>query len=120
TIALRGPKLVGFNTDSAGFSRAVREEFSVDLKDLRVLVAGAGGVARAIAFECGKHGCERLVIANRDRSRADLLVKQLQRFFTRALARSKSGSSRRRRFRLCGPPCIKRSPRPITANNQQH
>ena len=82
TIAIRDRKLVGFNTDGYGFSRAVREAFSVDLKDLRVFVLGAGGVARAIAFECAKQNCERLVIANRDKSRADLLAKQLQTFFT--------------------------------------
>jgi len=81
TIVVRSQKLIGFNTDGVGFSRAVREEFSVDLKDLRVLIIGAGGVARAIAFECGKQGCERLVIANRTKERAAKLTKQLQKFF---------------------------------------
>ena len=57
--------LLGFNTDGRGFSRAIREEFSVDLRDLRVLVLGAGGAARAIAMQCAKENCERLVIANR-------------------------------------------------------
>ena len=81
TVAIRDEKLIGFNTDGAGFARAIREDFSVDLKDLRVLIIGAGGVARAIAFECGKEGCERLVIANRTTDRAANLVKQLQKFF---------------------------------------
>jgi shikimate dehydrogenase len=39
-------KLHAFNTDGRGFSRAVREEFSIDLRDMRVLVLGAGGAAR--------------------------------------------------------------------------
>ena len=81
TIAIRDQRLIGFNTDGIGFARAIREEFSVDLKDLRILVLGAGGVARAIAFECGKQGCERLVIANRNRDRGAELVKALQNFF---------------------------------------
>jgi len=81
TIVVRGQKLIGFNTDGIGFARAIREEFSVDLKDLRILLVGAGGVARAIAFECGKQGCERLVIANRTADRAADLVQQLQKFF---------------------------------------
>lgn len=81
TIVVRDRKLLGFNTDGIGFARAIRGEFSVDLRDLRVLVLGAGGAARAIAFECARQDCERLVIANRTRARADQLVQGLQPFF---------------------------------------
>jgi shikimate dehydrogenase len=35
TIAVRDGKLIGFNTDGVGFTRAIRNEFSVDLRDLR-------------------------------------------------------------------------------------
>ncbi|HEY4281703.1 MAG TPA: shikimate dehydrogenase [Chthoniobacterales bacterium] len=82
TIAIRDQKLIGFNTDGIGFSHAIRDEFSVDLRDLRVLVLGAGGAARAIAFECARQGCERLVIANRTRAKAEGLVQTFQSFFT--------------------------------------
>src|SRR2546423_5784749 len=81
TIKVDGSRLLGFNTDGAGFSRAVREEFSVDLRDLRVLLLGAGGGARAIALQCAKENCERLVIANRDRQKADRLADSLRGFF---------------------------------------
>jgi shikimate dehydrogenase len=81
TIALRDEKLIGFNTDGHGFARAVRDEFSVDLRDLRVLVVGAGGAARAIAFECARQNCERLVIANRTREKADDVAHRLTPFF---------------------------------------
>jgi shikimate dehydrogenase len=81
TIAVRNQRLTGFNTDGIGFARAIRDNFSVDLRDLRVLVIGAGGAARAIAFECARQDCERLVIANRTRSKAERLVKELQPFF---------------------------------------
>jgi len=81
TIKIDNGKLRGFNTDGKGFSRAIREEFSVDLRDLRVLVIGAGGAARAIALECAKENCERLVIANRDPERANQLVESLRGFF---------------------------------------
>src|SRR6266581_4166675 len=50
-IKVEGGKLRGFNTDGRGFARAIREEFSVDLRDLRVMILGAGGAARAIALE---------------------------------------------------------------------
>ena len=81
TIKIEDGKLRAFNTDGKGFSRAIREEFSVDLRDLRVLVFGAGGAARAIALECAKENCERLVIANRDPEKAKQLVESLRGFF---------------------------------------
>jgi shikimate dehydrogenase len=81
TIKIERGKLRGFNTDGKGFSRAIREEFSGDLRDLRVLVFGAGGAARAIALECAKENCERLVIANRDPEKASQLVESLRGFF---------------------------------------
>jgi len=81
TIKIDDGKLRGFNTDGKGFSRAIREEFSVDLRDLRVLVFGAGGAARAIALECAKENCERLVIVNRDPEKANQLVESLRGFF---------------------------------------
>jgi shikimate dehydrogenase len=81
TVAVRSGKFVGFNTDGKGFSRAIREEFSVDLRDLRVLILGAGGAARAIAVQCGKENCERLVVANRTADKAQKLVEQLRDFF---------------------------------------
>lgn len=81
TIKVEGEKLRGFNTDGKGFSRAIREEFAVDLRDLRILILGAGGAARAIARQCAKENCERLVIANRDAEKAAALVDQLRSFF---------------------------------------
>lgn len=80
-IAISENKMRGFNTDGRGFSRAIREEFSVDLRDLRVLVLGAGGAARAIALQCARENCERLVIANRTLEKATALVEELRVFF---------------------------------------
>jgi shikimate dehydrogenase len=81
TIKCVDGKLHGFNTDGRGFARAIREEFAVDLRDLRILVLGAGGAARGIARQCAKENCERLVIANRDPGKAAMLVDQLRPFF---------------------------------------
>jgi shikimate dehydrogenase len=81
TIKIDNGNLRGFNTDGRGFSRAIREEFSVDLRDLRVLVLGAGGAARAIAMQCAKENCERLVIANRTFEKGKKLADELRDFF---------------------------------------
>ncbi|MEP7013810.1 MAG: shikimate dehydrogenase [Verrucomicrobiota bacterium] len=80
-IKIDNGKLLGFNTDGRGFARAIREEFVVDLRDLRVLVLGAGGAARAITLQCAKEHCERLVIANRTFDKAKALTGELHDFF---------------------------------------
>jgi shikimate dehydrogenase len=74
-------KLHGLNTDGKGFARAIREEFVVDLRDLRVMILGAGGAARAIAMQCAKENCERLVIANRTLEKAKKLADELRDLF---------------------------------------
>ncbi len=81
TLRLTKGTLHGFNTDGSGFSRAIREEFSVDLRDLRVLLLGTGGVARAIAMQCAREDCERLVVASRTVGHAEELTKNLRDFF---------------------------------------
>jgi len=52
TVQFRHGKLRGWNTDAVGFSKAVREEFGIDVRGLDALILGAGGAARAIAFAC--------------------------------------------------------------------
>ncbi|HEY0369925.1 MAG TPA: shikimate dehydrogenase, partial [Chthoniobacterales bacterium] len=71
-------KLIGRNTDGPGFARAIAEEFGVELGGLRVLLLGAGGGAgRAIAHECARARCAKLVLANRDETKARDLAQQL-------------------------------------------
>jgi shikimate dehydrogenase len=82
TIRLRDKKLIGSNTDDEGFLRAIRNEFSVDLRDLRVMVIGAGGgTGRAIAWQCALENCERLVLVNRTLEKANALAERLRPFF---------------------------------------
>jgi shikimate dehydrogenase len=85
TLRLHEDKLIGSNTDTEGFSRAVRSEFSIDLRDLRVMVLGAGGgTGHAIAWQCALENCERLVLVNRTLAKASAIVERLQRFFAEA------------------------------------
>jgi shikimate dehydrogenase len=85
TLCVRDKKLVGSNTDGEGFMRAVRSEFSVDLRDLRVLIIGAGGgTGRAIAWQCALENCERLVLVNRTLEKAHALAERLRSFFMEA------------------------------------
>jgi shikimate dehydrogenase len=82
TIHVRNEKLIGSNTDGEGFLRAIRTEFSIDLRDLRVMIIGAGGgTGRAIAWQCALENCERLVLVNRTLDKANALAEQLRPFF---------------------------------------
>jgi shikimate dehydrogenase len=83
TVLVEGEKLLGFNTDGPGFLHAIRSEFSVDLRDLRVLLLGAGGGAgRAIAMQCALENCERLVLVNRTFEKAQELARELTPHFS--------------------------------------
>ena len=85
TLRLHEDKLIGANTDAEGFSRAVRSEFSIDLRDLRVMILGAGGgTGHAIAWQCALENCERLVLVNRTPAKASAIVERLRRLFAEA------------------------------------
>ena len=82
TVVVSGEKLIGFNTDGPGLVRAIRAEFGVDVRDLRVLILGAGGGAgRAIAMQCALENCERLVLVNRTLEKAQALASELAQQF---------------------------------------
>ncbi|PYI72342.1 MAG: shikimate dehydrogenase, partial [Verrucomicrobia bacterium] len=70
TIRVRDGKLIGSNTDGEGFLRSIRTEFSIDLRDLRVMIIGAGGGT--------------LVLVNRTLEKANALAEQLRPFFSGA------------------------------------
>ncbi|MFL6500504.1 MAG: shikimate dehydrogenase [Candidatus Udaeobacter sp.] len=82
TLRLHENKLVGSNTDAEGFSRAVRSEFSIDLRDLRVMILGAaGGTGHALAWQCALENCERLVLVNRTPAKTTALIDRLRSSF---------------------------------------
>ena len=82
TIRVRDKKLIGSNTDGEGFLRAIRSEFSVDVRDLRVMLIGAGGgTGHAIAWQCALENCERLVLVNRTYEKAQALAERLRPYF---------------------------------------
>lgn len=58
-------RLVGFNTDAPGFRAAVEAAMNFPLRGANVVVAGAGGVAQAVAYACRHAGVARLTVGNR-------------------------------------------------------
>ena len=82
TVSFAGERTAGHNTDAPGLEQAIREQFSVDLSDLRVLVLGAGGGAgRAAAIQSAINRCERLVLVNRSFEKARALKKEIEPMF---------------------------------------
>ncbi|MCH7836087.1 MAG: shikimate dehydrogenase [Chloroflexi bacterium] len=77
TIVHREGKLYGHNTDVAGFLRALREDGGFDPAGVRVLVAGAGGAARAVAVALIDAGAASVTFINRTFSRAAELVEEI-------------------------------------------
>lgn len=71
TLLFDGARIAGFNTDGPGLVRAIRDTFSFDLRDLRVMILGAGGGAgSAAALQCALEKCPRLVLVNRTEEKA--------------------------------------------------
>ena len=66
----RDGSLVGFNTDAPGFQRAAESELDIQFAGLRVAVAGAGGVARAVVHSLVTAGTDSVTICDLAPSRA--------------------------------------------------
>jgi shikimate dehydrogenase len=74
TVVRRSSKLVGANTDAPGALDAI--EHTASVKGKTVLILGAGGAARAIAYEAKKRGAE-VIVSNRTTTKGEQLAKSL-------------------------------------------
>ena len=68
----------GYNTDILGLERELEEE-QVELKDSPVILLGAGGAARAIAFLCVSKGAKEVAILNRTEEKAAVIAEDVNR-----------------------------------------
>jgi len=81
TILNKNGKLSGFNTDGVGALKALREN-GAELSEKKVLLLGAGGAAKAIAFALAEEVGE-LAILNRTAEKAKELAEALGRMFNK-------------------------------------
>ncbi|MEB2279192.1 shikimate dehydrogenase [Lysinibacillus xylanilyticus] len=70
-------RLKGYNTDGVGFVRSLEEAVGKSHKDKPVLLIGAGGAARGIAFALQQQGYTNLTIANRTVANAQAIVDEM-------------------------------------------
>jgi shikimate dehydrogenase len=66
--------LVGFNTDAPGFAAAVRRDLGLELGGARVVVAGAGGAAHAVAHAAVGAGAAEVRVVSRTLEPAQALA----------------------------------------------
>ena len=69
-------RLVGFNSDAPGFRAGVELAMARPLDGVEVVVAGAGGAARAVLFACLMAGAGRVTIGNRTVAAAAALAER--------------------------------------------
>ncbi|AAB99086.1 TPA: shikimate dehydrogenase [Methanocaldococcus jannaschii] len=74
TIKIEDGKAIGYNTDGIGARMALEEEIG-RVKDKNIVIYGAGGAARAVAFELAKDN--NIIIANRTVEKAEALAKEI-------------------------------------------
>jgi shikimate dehydrogenase len=62
TVLNKDGRLIGYNTDGKGFVRSLREEGGIDPEGKKIMIIGAGGAARAIAFTLALEGVGKIFI----------------------------------------------------------
>lgn len=70
TVKNENGKMIGYNTDGKGFVMALREA-GADFKGKKIVMAGAGGAARAVGIQLAYDGAGEVVIFNRTLSSAE-------------------------------------------------
>lgn len=82
-------KVMGYNTDGRGLVKALEEE-KVDFKGKKIVMAGAGGAAKAVATQLAFEGAGEIVLFNRTLASAELITSNINKNIPTCLARSEA------------------------------
>ena len=74
TIYIKDNKIIGHNTDIAGFELGLRH-FNYSVLEKKILILGAGGVVPSIIFALKKMGTSRITLSNRTKVKAENIKK---------------------------------------------
>lgn len=72
----------GYNTDISGFERELLDE-KIELEDAIVVILGAGGAARAIAFLCAARCAKKIYLLNRSLEKAQNIATAVNNYFNK-------------------------------------
>jgi shikimate dehydrogenase len=78
TIVHSDGKLIGHNTDVAGFARSLREDAGFDPKGKRTMLLGSGGAARAVALALMEAHASVIYVVGRQPRKIDAMVVALK------------------------------------------
>jgi shikimate dehydrogenase len=67
-------KLIGHNTDVAGFARSLKEDAGFDAKSKRTMILGAGGASRAVALALVQAGAAVIFVVGRQPRKTEGVV----------------------------------------------
>jgi shikimate dehydrogenase len=79
TLTREGKRLIGHNTDVAGFKVALDKLVGRQKMPRQAVVLGAGGGSRAVVYGLIREGFQRVIVFNRHLHRAEGLVKHFGR-----------------------------------------
>jgi shikimate dehydrogenase len=77
TIVHDGDRLVGHNTDVAGFARSLREDAGFDARGKRAMLLGSGGAARAVALALVEAGAQLIYVVGSKPKKIERMVLDL-------------------------------------------
>lgn len=66
----------GYNTDMTGLYRALCSE-NIKIEGEKVIILGAGGAARAVAYLCSYYGAASIFLLNRNKAKAEEVAKEV-------------------------------------------
>lgn len=81
TIKIVDGKMIGYNTDGAGFVKGLEVDCGIHVPDHTFFVVGAGGVSRAIMTVLASKKPKKIYLANRTVSKAEEICTHLNRTF---------------------------------------
>ena len=79
TVVNRSGRLMGFNTDAEGFVTSLSQDADYRLRNRKVVLLGAGGVARAVMFALLNEEVTSVTVFNRSVERGRALVRSFAR-----------------------------------------
>ena len=81
TVLNQEGKLIGYNTDGAGFIDSLKEDAKTDPKGKNAVVLGAGGASRAISVMLAESGARSVILADVLDEKAQELADYIKSYF---------------------------------------